>query len=130
MVLQKNEELTRTGHSFCTPLVQRLKHCIIRMAIKTLDVDVLSDQAGNLYQAVAILSKRARQLSTQTKNELDEKLAYYEGFEPELEDPRFQEEQARISVDYERRPKPTERAIDEMLTHEIYFRDPSAENDG
>lgn len=100
------------------------------MAIKTLDVDVLSDQAGNLYQAVAILSKRARQLSTQTKNELDEKLAYYEGFEPELEDPRFQEEQARISVDYERRPKPTERAIDEMLTHEIYFRDPSAENDG
>lgn len=100
------------------------------MAIKTIDVNVLSEQAGNLYQAVAILSKRARQLSTQTKNELDEKLAYYDGFEPELEDPRFQEEQARISVDYERRPKPTERAIDEMFEHEIYFRDPSSDMEG
>ena len=94
------------------------------MAIKTIDIDMLAEQAGSLYEAVAILSKRARQISTATKNELGEKLAYYEGFEPELEDPRFQEEQARISIDYEKRPKPTERAIDEMFEHEVYFRDP------
>lgn len=98
------------------------------MAIKTQDIDLLAQQTGNIYEAVAILSKRARQLATQEKAELDDKLSYFEGFESELEDPRFQEEQARISVEFERKPEPTETAIEEMLRHEIYFRDPSAES--
>ncbi len=98
------------------------------MAIKTLDIDTLARQTGNLFEAVAILSKRSRQVSTTTKTELDNKLAYFEGFEPEMEtNPQFQEEQARISLDYELRPKPTEVAIDEMIDGEIYFRDPSSE---
>lgn len=97
------------------------------MAIKTLDIDLLAQQTGNIYEAVAILAKRSRQVSTQMKAELDDKLSYFEGFESELEDPRWQEEQSRISVEYERKPEPTEVAIDEMLEHEIYFRDPSAE---
>lgn len=100
------------------------------MAIRTIDVDALSKQTGNLYEAIAILSKRARQISTMTKNELDEKLSYYEGFEPDLEDPRFQEEQARISVEYEARPEPTEMAVNEMFDHEIYWRDPNEESEG
>jgi hypothetical protein len=97
------------------------------MAIKTIDVDALAQQTGNLYEAIAILSKRARQVSTMTKNELDEKLSYYEGFEPDLEDPRFQEEQQKISLEYETRPEPTEVAVDEMFEHEIYWRDPNEE---
>jgi DNA-directed RNA polymerase subunit K/omega len=97
------------------------------MAIKTIDVDVLASQTGNLFESVAILAKRARQISTHSKAELDEKLAYFDGFEPELEDPRFQEEQARISVEYETKPKPNERAIQEMFDGEIYFRNPSEE---
>ena len=99
------------------------------MAIQTRDMDVLANQTGNIYETVAILAKRARQLSSTQKAELDEKLAYFEGFEPDLEDPRFQEEQARVSLEYETRPKPTEIAIDEMLDGEIYFRDPSAEEE-
>ena len=56
---------------------------------------------------------------------MDEKLAYFEGFEQELEDPRFQEEQARVSLEYEVKPESTERAIDQMIEGEVYFRDPS-----
>ena len=97
------------------------------MAIKTVDVDRLARQTGNLFETVAIMSKRSRQISATTKAELDNKLAYFEGFEPEMEDPRFQEEQARISLEYELRPEPTELAIDEMLSGEIYHRDPSSE---
>mgnify|MGYP006197695503 CR=1 FL=1 len=52
-----------------------------------------------------------------------------EGFEPELEDPRFQEEQRRISIEFEVKPEPTEMAIQEMFNREIYFRDPAAENE-
>jgi hypothetical protein len=99
------------------------------MSIKTVDLEMLAKMTGNVYESVAILSKRARQLSTNTKNELDEKLAYFEGFEQELEDPRFQEEQARVSLEYERQSEPTENSIKEMLNNEIYFRKAIDETD-
>jgi len=99
------------------------------MPLKTIDVDALVDPTGNLYESVAILAKRSRQVASQEKAELDEKLAIYDGFEQELEDPRYQEEQARISLEYELRPEPTEIAIQEMFDDEIYFRDPSAEGE-
>lgn len=93
------------------------------MAIKSVDMNALAAMTGNIFESVAILSKRSRQVSTQAKAELDEKLAYFEGFEQELEDPRFQEEQARVSLEYEVKPEPTEVAIDEMLSGDVYFRD-------
>ncbi|HEX7071631.1 MAG TPA: DNA-directed RNA polymerase subunit omega [Rhodothermales bacterium] len=98
------------------------------MAIKTLDADGLAKRTGNIYETVAILSKRARQIASNVKAELDEKLAYYEGFGPEMEDTRMNEEQTRISLEYEKRPKPTEIAIDEMLNDEIYYRNPTDED--
>ncbi len=97
------------------------------MAIRTVDVDDLADKTGNLYKTVAVVARRSRQLSISMKTELDDKLAYFEGFDPELEDPRFREEQERISVAHENKPKPTEVAIDQMLADEIYFRDPEEE---
>lgn len=98
------------------------------MAIKTLDVDLIVQPTGNLYESIAVLSKRARQISTEVKTELDAKLTYYEGFDPELEDPRFQEEQARVSLEYEVRPEPTELAIDQFVEGEVYFRGASEED--
>lgn len=95
------------------------------MAIETQDVDKLADQTGNLYESVAILSKRARQVASNVKSELDDKLSYFEGFGPEMEDVRMQEEQARISVEYEIEPEPTEVAIGEFLNDELYHRNSS-----
>ena len=97
------------------------------MAIKTINVDALVAQTGNLFETVAILSKRSRQIASKMKADLDMRLAYFEGFDPELEDPRFQEEQRRISVEHEVLPEPTETAINEMFNSEIYFRDPTTE---
>ena len=57
------------------------------------------------------------------EQELDEKLAYFEGFEQEVEDPRFQEEQTRVSLEYEVRPEATEQAIDQFIAGEVYYRD-------
>jgi len=98
------------------------------MAIKTVDMEQLIQKTGNIYETVAIMAKRSRQIFTNTKQDLDEKLAYFEGFEPEMEDPRFQEEQARISLEYEVKPEATERAIEEMMHDEVYFRN-AAEGD-
>lgn len=92
------------------------------MAIETQDVDKLAAKTGNLYESVAILSKRARQVASNVKSELDDKLSYFEGFGPEMEDVRMQEEQARISIEYELEPEPTETAIEEFLDDELYHR--------
>jgi len=46
------------------------------MAIKTVDMDNLAAMSGNLFESVAILAKRSRQISKNTKSELDDKLAY------------------------------------------------------
>lgn len=93
------------------------------MSIKTVDMDTLATMTGNIYESVAILSKRARQVAMHTKAELDEKLAYFEGFEQEVEDPRFQEEQEKVSKEYEMRPEATEMAIGQFLGGEVYYRD-------
>ena len=98
------------------------------MAIKTLDTAQLASKIGNLYEATVILSKRARQIATHTKAELDTKLSYFEDFGLEPGDElRTNEDQLRISLEYEKRPKPTEVAIEELLNDEIYYRNPSAE---
>lgn len=92
------------------------------MAIKTLDLDALTSQTSSIYETVVILSKRARQIAADEKTELDNRLSYYEGFGPEMEDARMAEEQTRVSVEFERRPKATEVSIDQMRDHEVYFR--------
>lgn len=97
------------------------------MALKTLDIDTLAAKTGNLYETVAILAKRARQIATQMKQELDEELSRFEGLGPELDDPRNQEEQRRISIKYELKPEPTEIAVEEFLRDEVYYRDASKE---
>lgn len=98
------------------------------MAIKTIDTAQLAEKVGNLYEATVILSKRARQIATHTKAELDTKLSYFEDFGLEPTDEiRTNEDQLRISLEYERRAKPTEAAIEEMLDEEIYYRNPAQE---
>jgi DNA-directed RNA polymerase subunit K/omega len=98
------------------------------MGMKTIDIENLTAQSSNVYETVVVLSKRARQVAARQKAELDEKLAYYEGFTSEMDNLRMQEEQARVSLEYEKRPKPSEIAIGELEANEIYFRNPDKED--
>jgi len=96
--------------------------------VRTLDLDELTLQTANIYEAAVILSKRSRQIAAREKTELDDRLAYFEGFGSDVENIRMQEEQARVSLEFEVKPKPTELAVNEMLEGEIYFRHPSEED--
>ncbi len=91
------------------------------MAVKSLDLEKIQGTTGNVYESIVILSKRARQIAAQEKMELDEKLKYFEGFEDE-EEYTFNEEQERITKDYEARPHPTQRAVKELMDENIYYR--------
>lgn len=96
------------------------------MPIKTLDIEKLNKDTGNQYELIVIMSKRARQIAAQEKLQLDEKLKYFEGFEDEDEF-SFNEEQEKISKEFEILPHATQRAVDEMSRGEVYFRYPQDE---
>ncbi len=91
------------------------------MGVKSLNLEKIQDTTGNIYEGIVILSKRARQIAAQEKMELDEKLKYFEGFEDE-EEYTFNEEQERITKEYEARTHPTQRAVNELLQDKVYFR--------
>ncbi|MEM8600510.1 MAG: DNA-directed RNA polymerase subunit omega [Bacteroidota bacterium] len=98
------------------------------MSLKTLDTTELAAKTGNLYESVVVLAKRARQIDARVKQELDAKLAYYDDLSLDAVDElRSNEDQARISVEYEKKPKASLLAADEMIDEEIYFRNPNIE---
>ena len=95
----------------------------------TRDVMNLCDQTGNLYESVAIIGKRANQISADIKNELGKKLNEFATRGDSLEETFENREQIEISRFYERMPKPTLIATQEFIEGKVYFRNPNREND-
>jgi len=86
---------------------------------KMTDLDAAT---GNIYESVAILSKRANQISSELKQELARKLADFSSTSDSLEETFENREQIEISRYYERMPKPSIIATEEFLNSEIYWR--------
>ena len=95
----------------------------------TRDVMNLCDQTGNIYESVAIIGKRANQISADIKNELGKKLNEFATRGDSLEETFENREQIEISRFYERMPKPTLIATQEFIEGKAYFRNPNREND-
>lgn len=95
----------------------------------TRDVDSLAGESGNIYESVAIISKRARQISANVKEELNTKLAEFATTVDNLEEIFENREQIEISRFYERMPKPTTVATEEFLEGKIRFRYPDEATD-
>ena len=87
----------------------------------------LCDETGNLYESVAIIAKRANQISVQIKEDLSKKLAEFASYNDSLEEVVENREQIEISRYYENLPKPTLLATQEFVDGEIYWRDPARE---
>ena len=95
----------------------------------TFDKNQIEEQTDNIYKAIAIMSKRAVQVSDDLKHELVEKLEEFATFNDSLEEVFENKEQIEVSRFYEKLPKSTAIAVDEWLKDEIYFRNPEEEND-
>jgi len=98
-------------------------------SIITRDIDKVAAPTGNIYESVAVISKRARQISSKMKDELNSKLAEFASTVDNLEEIFENREQIEISKFYERMPKPTNVAIDEFLGGEIMFRRPEPDTE-
>ncbi len=84
----------------------------------------LCDETGNIYQTVAIIAKRANQISVQIKEDLSKKLAEFASYNDSLEEVFENREQIEISRYYEKLPKPTLLATQEFVEGKVYWRDP------
>ncbi len=89
-------------------------------SIITRDTDRIAEKTGNLYESVSIISKRARQISSKVKEELNNKLAEFASGVDNLEEVFENREQIEISKFYERMPKASSLAIDEFLEDSTY----------
>ena len=87
------------------------------------------DGTDNIYESVAIMSKRANQISVQMKEDLSRKLKEFATANDNLEETFENREQIEISRYYEKLPKPTLIAADEFLHHNIYVRNPAKEKE-
>ena len=87
----------------------------------------LCDQTGNIYESVAIISKRANQIAVEIKQDLNKKLAEFASYNDSLEEVFENREQIEISRYYEKLPKPTLIATQEFIENSIFWRDPSKE---
>ena len=87
----------------------------------------LDSETGNIYESVNIISKRANQISTEIKQDLNKKLAEFASYNDSLEEVFENREQIEISRYYEKLPKPSLLATEEFIEGNVYWRDPSKE---
>lgn len=90
----------------------------------TRDHNVLDKETSNIYEAVAILSKRADQIGEDIKIELHDKLEEFASHTESLEEIFENKEQIEVSRFYESLPKPTALAAEEWTKGNVYFRRP------
>ena len=88
-----------------------------------------SEKTGNIYESVAIIGKRANQISVEMKNELSKKLQEFASYNDNLEEVFENREQIEISRFYEKLPKPTLIATQEFTEDKVYYRNPAKEKD-
>ena len=93
----------------------------------TQDILDLCEDTGNIYESVAIIAKRANQISVDLKTELSKKLQEFASNNDNLDEVFENREQIEISRYYEKLPKPSLIATQEFIDGKIYFRLPTAE---
>ena len=87
----------------------------------------LCDDTHNIYESVAIIAKRANQISVEIKQDLSKKLQEFASYNDSLEEVFENREQIEISRYYEKLPKATLIATQEFIESSIFWRDPSKE---
>ena len=90
--------------------------------VDTKDMNQIKSKTGNVYESIAIISKRANQINIALKEELHNKLEEFASHTDSLEEIHENKEQIEISRAYERMPNPALLATQEFMEDKVYFR--------
>jgi DNA-directed RNA polymerase subunit K/omega len=86
------------------------------MPIKPVDLEKFIEKAKNVHEAIVATSKRARQINEELKIEFNQRMEMITR-KPEVEGEEndVNPDQLKISMEFEKRPKPTNMALDELM---------------
>jgi hypothetical protein len=101
-----------------------IKNTVGEKTTVTRDTIRIEEKTGNIYQSLVAISKRANQISAETKEELTQKLQEFATSTDNLEEIFENREQIEISKHYEKMPKAIAIATQELLDDKIYMRKP------
>lgn len=96
------------------------------MAVRPIDLKKLESKAANIYEAIVIMSKRARQINEELKIEFNKRIEMIqsklfdtteEGVEPETNP-----DQINIAREFEKLPKTTETALQDLMGDRLEHR--------
>lgn len=92
------------------------------MTVRPIELRLFESKAENIYEAVVVVSKRARQINEELKIEFNQRLEQI-SVKPEAteEETDTNPDQVKISVEFEKRPKPTAIALNEMVKNKVRF---------
>ena len=100
--------------------------------VVTKDVEALEEHTGNIYQTINILEKRANQINLHLKEEMKRRFDEFQTFHQQdlqAEEVNQNDEQIEVSKYYERLPKPTALAIEELESDHLFFKNRYQERD-
>ena len=89
--------------------------------VKARNIQHIAGSAGNIYEALAIITKRAEQIAVELKEELNNKLEEFATSSETIEEVMENKEQIEISKFYERLPNPAMIATEEFLKGKLNF---------
>ena len=89
----------------------------------------LCRDTNNIYESVAIISKRSNQIAAEMKHDLEKKLQEFASMNDSLEELSENREQIEISKYYEHLPKPTLIATQEFEDGKIAYRNMAKNRD-
>jgi DNA-directed RNA polymerase subunit K/omega len=92
------------------------------MPLQPLELKDLDKHAENIYEAIVMLSKRARQINEEVKIRLNQELETFTSRMDTEEEVEINPEQMRISIEFEKMPKPTQAAIEDLLDNRLTYR--------
>ena len=95
----------------------------------TRDVSELVKESGNIYETLAVISNRSKQIGFDLKKEVTSKLNEFADTTESIEEVHENKEQIEISKCYERLAGPVLIALDEYLSGETHYRKNNVDED-
>ena len=92
------------------------------MGIKAIDLRKIEARTNNIYEAVVVAGKRARQINDENRLEFNQLVStMIPSVEDEFEE-RINPDQEKISLKFEKREKPHIRALNELIEGMLEYR--------
>jgi DNA-directed RNA polymerase subunit K/omega len=92
------------------------------MSLQPLDLTIIDSHAENIYEAIVVLSNRARQINEEMKIRLNQDLEAFTTRGDTDEEVESNPEQMRISIEFEKLPKPTQKAVEDLMDERVSYR--------